>query len=422
MLKIKSIMAREIFDSRGNPTLEVDVTSVNEIQTRAAVPSGASTGSFEAIELRDGNKKRFKGKGVLKAIKNVKKCSRLLKGKKFASINEIDKILLKRDQTAQKSKIGANTTLGISLACIKALAAESEKEFFEFLGKSKSLPIPFLNIINGGVHADNELDFQEFMIVPHGFKRFSHAIRAASEIFQTLKSILKEKRHNTNVGDEGGFAPQIKYPQTAIELILLAIRKAGYKPKKEVSIALDCAASEFFHNERYVVNKKRFKARDLVKLYERLVAAYPIVSIEDPFAEDDWDGWIELTKAIGDRVLLVGDDLYVTNLDRLAKGVAFSASNAVLIKPNQIGTVSETIDCITFAEQSNLFRIISHRSGETEDTSIAHMAVGLGVPGIKTGSVCRSERTAKYNELLRIEELLGNKAGYAKLPGFVKHQ
>lgn len=416
MAKISRLVAREIIDSRGNPTIEIDAISTTGVMARAAVPSGASTGSFEALELRDSDHKRYKGKGLLKAISNVAEISAKLKDKEIKSIGEIDSLLRELDGTPQKSRLGGNTTIGVSLAVTKLLALESGKPLHGYLGNGTTLPIPMLNIINGGVHADNDLDFQEFMITPHGFSSFRDAIRAASEIFQTLKTILKSKGHNTNVGDEGGFAPQIGTPELAIELILEAITKAGYRAGVHVSVSIDCAANEFYSEGKYVVNSKALEPEQLIRMYEKLIKSYPVVSIEDPFNEEDWASWSAFTKAAGDKIIIIGDDLYVTNIERLKKGVTQKASNAILIKPNQIGTASETIQTVKFAEENGFFRVISHRSGETEDSTIAHMAVGLGIPAIKTGSICRGERTAKYNELLRIEESLGTNAKYSKLP------
>ncbi len=414
MSKIKDVKAREILDSRGNPTVEVDVFLSSGVMARAAVPSGASTGEHEALELRDGDKKRYLGKGVLKAVGNINgKIKKAIVGKD-ADFRKIDKLLIDLDSTPNKSRLGANAILGVSLAVAKAKAKENKVSFFRYLGgdKARLLPVPFMNVLNGGLHADNNLDIQEFMVVPLGFSTFKRALQAASETFHHLKAILKSKKHSTAVGDEGGFAPNLKKNEEALELIVLAIKKAGYKAGKEIALALDPAASSFFKNG-YIFEGKKRDYNYLISFYERIIKKYPIVSIEDGLAEDDWEGWQKLTKVLGKKIQLIGDDIFVTNSQRLTRGIKEGIANSVLIKVNQVGSLSETLETIDLAYKNNYRAMISHRSGETEDVSIAHLAVASGCGQIKTGSLSRSERIAKYNELLRIEEELGKKAVYA---------
>ncbi len=422
MKKITDIKAREILDSRGNPTVEVDVVLEGGILGRAAVPSGASTGEHEAIELRDGDKARYKGKGTQKAVSNVNNIiKKELIGKDPFNQRELDDFLIKLDGTENKSKLGANAILGVSLAAAKAAASAKEQQLFEYIGGKDAhiLPVPMMNIINGGAHADNNVDLQEFMIMPVGADSFATALRMGSEIFHTLKSILKNKGLSTAVGDEGGFAPNLKSNSEAIEIILEAIDGAGYKMQKDVAVALDPAASSFYKDGKYMLlaeDKKENSSEDMINFYSSWVDKYPIVSIEDALAEDDWDGWSILTEKLGKKIQIVGDDLFVTNTKRLKTGIDKKIANSILIKVNQIGTLSETLDAINMAKKAGYTAVISHRSGETEDTTISHLAVATGVGQIKTGSVCRSDRVAKYNELLRIEEFLGQKAEFGKLP------
>jgi len=414
MARIKKIKAREILDSRGNPTVEADVVLDDGSFARAAVPSGASTGEYEALELRDKNKKRFLGKGVLKAVENVNKIIfPKIKGEE-ADFRKIDKIMLELDGTKNKSRLGANAILGVSLAVAKAEASSKKISFYRYLDrKANLLPAPLMNILNGGIHADNNLDIQEFMIVPLGFNSFKNALQAACEVFHTLRSILKKNKLSTSVGDEGGFAPDLKSNEEAIKLIIQAVEKAGYKASKHFALALDVAASTFFKEGYYHFEGRKVKSSYLIDFYSRLIKKYPIVSIEDGVAEDDWEGWKELTQKLGKSVQLVGDDLFVTNAERLKKGIQECVANSILIKVNQIGTLSQTLEAIDLAKRSKYTTIISHRSGETEDTTISHLAVGKSCGQIKTGSLSRTDRTAKYNELLRIEEELKDKARYA---------
>jgi len=420
--QIKDVRARQILDSRGNPTVEVDCILENGVLGRAAVPSGASTGEHEAIELRDKDKSKYLGKGVTKAVSNVNDIiNNKLKGTEPFDQRTIDKQLLELDGTENKSNLGANAILGVSLAVAKAAAQAKGVALYEYLGGENAniLPIPMMNIINGGSHADNNVDLQEFMIMPVGASAFSEALRMGAEIFHNLKSILKGMGLETAVGDEGGFAPNLKSNHEAVDVILKAIEKAGYKPGDDVCIALDPASSEFFKNGKYMLmaeEKKERSSEDMVDFYRDWTQKYPIISIEDGLSEDDWDGWAKLTAAIGDKVQLVGDDLFVTNTKRLKQGIDTDTANSILIKVNQIGTLSETLDAINMAKEAGYTAVISHRSGETEDTTIAHLAVATGVGQIKTGSVCRTDRIAKYNELLRIEEALGDKASYATFP------
>jgi len=418
MEKVKKIHAREILDSRGNPTVECDVVLEDGSFGRAAVPSGASTGIHEALELRDGDKKRYLGKGVKKAIQNINELiNKEIINKQFDGYRAFDKAILELDGTENKSKIGANATLAASLAFAKSLSNHSSKDFFKFISQSEEflLPVPMMNIINGGSHADNDVDIQEFMIAPVGATSFSEALRYGCEIFHSLKSILKSKNLNTNVGDEGGFAPNINSSAEVIEIILSAIEKAGLKINDDVLLSLDVASTEFYKNSKYELRGegKTFSSEEMVQYLENLSSNYPIYSIEDGMSEDDWDGWIELTKKIGSKLQLVGDDLFVTNIKRLQTGIDKRAGNAILVKLNQIGTLSETIDAINLGKKNNFSSIISHRSGETEDTTIADLSVAVSAGQIKTGSLSRTDRTAKYNQLLRIEEMLGSSAKYA---------
>ena len=402
---IKDIKAREILDSRGNPTVEVDVFLDDGSMGRASVPSGASTGSNEALELRDGEK-RYLGKGVLKAVRNVNTIIRKeLVGRNASDLRNIDDLLIDLDGTPNKSKLGANAILGVSLACLKASSNSAGVPLYKYIGKGKTLPLCMMNILNGGMHADNNLDFQEFMIIPYADK-VKDRIRIGSEVFHTLKKILKEKGYHTGVGDEGGFAPNLKDNFEALDLICLAIEEAGYVPGKDVSLALDVAASELYEDGFYTVDGKKYLPSELNNYYVSLIDKYPIISIEDPVWEGDFEGFKELTSLIGDRVQLVGDDLFVTNIKYLRRAVFMGAGNAILLKANQIGTVSEMIDTINFAKKHGYKTIISHRSGETDDTFISHFAVGLDIGQIKTGSLSRMDRICKYNELIRIEEEL----------------
>lgn len=415
MSTISEIKAREILDSRGNPTVEVDVFCIDGSFGRAAVPSGASTGEYEAIELRDNNSKRYLGKGVQKAVKNINGAiAKKLFGIDVKEQKLIDQAMIDLDGTPDKSKLGANAILGVSLAVAKAAADSLYIPLYKYLGgiNANTLPVPFMNIINGGAHADNNLDFQEFMIVPHGFKTFSDAIRAGVEVFHNLKTLLNKNNYSTAVGDEGGFAPNLKSNEEALELIIRAIKNAGYKPGKEISIALDAASSEFYEKKKYKIENKLISSQKLIDLYINWVNKYPVVSIEDPLSENDWDGWIEITKQLGDKTQLVGDDLFVTNTKILEKGIKKNAANSILIKVNQIGTLSETIQAIEMAKNAGYTYMISHRSGETEDAVIADIAVATNSGQIKTGSASRSDRIAKYNQLLRIEEELGDEARY----------
>lgn len=405
MSKIKDIKAREILDSRGNPTVEVDVILESGAIGRAAVPSGASTGIREALELRDKDE-RFLGKGVEKAVNNVNTIIReKLIGMEASEQELIDTTMIELDGTKNKSVLGANATLGVSLAVLKASANEVNLPLYKYVGNGKSLPYPMMNILNGGAHADNNLDFQEYMIIP---KRdtIKERIRVGAEIFHTLKKVLKEKGYNTNVGDEGGFAPDLQSNEEGFQVIIEAIKLAGYIPGEDVSIGIDVAASEFFEDGKYSVDGKLLTTEELINFYEELVNKYPIISIEDPVDENDWDGFQKITERIGDRVQLVGDDLFVTNKKCLQMGIDHHAGNAILLKVNQIGTITETLETIELARNNGYATVISHRSGETEDTTIADLAVGLNLGQIKTGSMSRTDRICKYNQLLRIEEEL----------------
>jgi enolase len=419
--KISKIIGREILDSRGNPTVEVDLYLADGSMGRAGVPSGASTGSHEACELRDGDKKRYGGKGVLKAVANVNgPIAKLLKGKSFDQ-KSLDAALIKLDGTPNKTSLGANAILGVSIAFAKAMAQSQGKplwKYFKEISKTKEirLPVPMMNILNGGKHAENSTDLQEFMIMPVGAKSFKQALQWGSEVFHELKKILKARKLNTSVGDEGGYAPSLPSNEAAIEIILEAIKNAGYVAGRDISIAIDGAASELYENGKYNLKTegKKLDRAEMVKFYENWVKKFPIVSIEDGFAEDDWEGYQMMTKALGKKIQIVGDDNYVTNIERLKRGILEKSTNSILIKLNQIGTVSETISAIQMARDAGFTSVVSHRSGETEDSTIADFVVGLGTGQIKTGSLCRSERVAKYNQLLRIEESLGKQA---KFPG-----
>jgi enolase len=419
-MRIQKIRAREVLDSRGNPTVEAECLLETGIRGRAIVPSGASTGEHEALELRDGDKKRYLGKGVTKAVENVNELiAPALSGQDATLQSRIDQLMLALDGTKNKGKLGANAILGVSMAVARAAAAAHDLPLYRYIGgvKADVLPVPMMNVVNGGAHADNNVDMQEFMIMPAGAKSFPDAVRMGAEVFHNLKQILHDGGHGTAVGDEGGFAPNLKSNQEAIELILKAIERAGYKPGEEISIALDPASSEFYDKSGKYVFKKSDKsvktAEDMVKFWADWVKKYPIVSIEDGLAEDDWDGWKLLTQELGNKVQLVGDDLFVTNTERLAHGMGMGVANAILIKVNQIGTLTETLDAINMARKASYGIVISHRSGETEDTFIADLAVATNAGQIKTGSMSRTDRVAKYNQLLRISEELGSDGTFA---------
>src|SRR5436190_6358388 len=422
MSYIAEIFARQILDSRGNPTIEVDVATTDGATGRAAVPSGASTGVHEAVELRDNDKKIYLGKGVLKAVANVNDIiAPELEGYDVADQTGIDELMIRLDGTENKGKLGANALLAVSMAVAKAAAEEAALPLYRYIGgtNAKTLPVPMMNILNGGAHADNKIDFQEFMVMPLGASSFSEGLRWGVEIFHALKSVLKKKGYSTNVGDEGGFAPNIQSNEEAIETVLEAISAAGYKTGSQIAIAMDAANSELWDGKKkkYVFHKsdgKEMTSDQLVKYWEKWVKQYPIASIEDGMAEDDWDGWKFLTKTVGDKCQLVGDDLFVTNVTRLQQGIDKSIANALLVKVNQIGTITETINAVTLAQHNGYNTIMSHRSGETEDTTIADLAVALNCGQIKTGSASRTDRMAKYNQLLRIEEMLGMSAVYPK--------
>lgn len=424
MAKIKEVKAREILDSRGNPTVEVDVLLSDGSLGRAAVPSGASTGTAEAVELRDGDKSRYMGKGVLKAVNNVNAViAKKVKGMDPSDQKEIDSLMIKLDGTKNKGNLGANAILGVSLAAAKAAAVSRGVSLFKYLGgsKAKLLPVPMMNILNGGKHADNNVDLQEFMIMPAGFTSFSESLRAGVETFHSLKKVLSAKGYNTAVGDEGGFAPNLKSNEEAVEVILEAIDKAGYKAGKQIYIALDPAASEFFSGGKYVFSKSDGSSKtsdQMVAFYESWVKKYPIISLEDGMAEGDWDGWKTLTDRLGKRIQLVGDDIFVTNTEYLKKGIDMGVANSILIKVNQIGTLTETLEAIDMAKKAGYTAVVSHRSGETEDATIADIVVATNAGQIKTGSLCRTDRVAKYNQLLRIEEELGAKAEFKGLGVF----
>ncbi len=418
MAYIEEIVARQIFDSRGNPTVEVDVITENGILGRAAVPSGASTGKHEAVELRDGDKNNYMGKSVLKACANVNDLiANEICGVSVFEQQMIDKIMLDLDGTPNKAKLGANAILAVSLACAKAAAEEAGMSLYRYIGgvNATTLPVPMMNIVNGGSHADNSIDFQEFMIMPVGAESFTHAMKMGSEIFHNLAKVLKEKKYSTNVGDEGGFAPMIPSNEEAIELVLKSIEKAGYKPGEQVMIAMDAAVTEFYDEATglyhfHKSNGMKKTSEEMVAYWTEWVNKYPIISIEDGMAEDDWKGWAALTKSIGSKTQLVGDDLFVTNVSRLQQGIDQNIANAILVKVNQIGSLTETINAVNLAHKNGYKSIMSHRSGETEDNTIADLAVALNCGQIKTGSCSRSDRMAKYNQLLRIEEELGEAA------------
>jgi enolase len=421
---IADIIGREILDSRGNPTIEVDVTLENGVMGRAAVPSGASTGEHEAVELRDGDKSRYGGKGVRNAVEHVNNTiAEELTGYDAVQQADIDTIMIHLDGTPTKSKLGANAILGVSLAAAKAAALSLKMPLYRYIGgtNAKVLPVPMMNILNGGKHADNNVDIQEFMIVPAAAPSFAEALRTGTEVFHALKAVLKGKGYNTAVGDEGGFAPNLKSNEEAVEVILEAIGKAGYTAGKDVFLALDPASSEFFENGRYVFQKSDKSSKTpeaMVKYYESWVRQYPIISIEDGMAENDWDGWKLMTDTLGKKIQLVGDDLFVTNTEFLKKGIDLGVANSILIKVNQIGTLTETLNAIDMARRAGYTSVISHRSGETEDVTIADIAVATNAGQIKTGSASRTDRIAKYNQLLRIEEALGDTAEYAGLKAF----
>ncbi len=418
MPNIISTHAREILDSRGNPTVEVEVITESGAFGRAAVPSGASTGVHEAVELRDQDEPRYHGKGVLRAVENVNtKISPLLAGRDCRDQREIDTLLIEADGTGNKSNFGANAILGVSLAVAKAASSYSGLPLYKYIGGSNAhtMPVPMCNIINGGSHADNNVDLQEFMIMPVGATSFREGLRYVTEVFHTLKSVLKEAGLNTAVGDEGGFAPDLNSNEEALEIIIKAINDAGYKPESDILIAMDPASSEFYKDGIYHLasENRKLSPSEMIGYWDELVCKYPIISIEDGMAEDDWAGWKDLTKNLGSKIQLVGDDFFVTNTVRLAKGISEGCANSILIKVNQIGTLTETLDAIEMAKKANYTAVISHRSGETEDTTIADIAVATNAGQIKTGSLCRTDRIAKYNQLLRIEEELSEQAVYA---------
>ena len=418
MSEIIGVQARQILDSRGNPTLEVDVMLESGAKGRAAVPSGASTGSREAVELRDGNAKVYMGKGVQKAVKNVNsKIAAEIIGIEVTEQVLIDRLMIEMDGSPNKSKLGANAILGVSLAVAHAAADDLDLPLFQYIGGSnaKELPVPMMNVLNGGAHADNNVDIQEFMIVPVGAKNFSSALQMGVEVFHHLKGVLKKGGFNTAVGDEGGFAPDLQSNEQAIEILIKAVKSAGYKIEKDILIALDVAASEIYSKNKYTLtaeNNAKLSSPQMVDYLCGLAAKFPIISIEDGLAENDWTGWQHLTEKIGDRVQIVGDDLFVTNTQILEKGIEKNIGNSILIKVNQIGTLTETLDAVEMAKRAGYTAVISHRSGETEDTSIADISVAVNAGQIKTGSLCRTDRTAKYNQLLRIEEILGDTAVY----------
>ncbi|HRN41931.1 MAG: phosphopyruvate hydratase [Flavobacteriales bacterium] len=423
MSYIAQIHAREILDSRGNPTVEVDVITQNGVLGRAAVPSGASTGKYEAVELRDGDKGRFMGKGVLKAVQNINTViNEELQGVYVLDQTGIDKALIALDGSENKSNLGANAILGVSMACAKAAAEETGMPLYSYIGgvNANMLPIPMMNILNGGSHADNSIDFQEFMVMPVGATSFSEGLRMGTEVFHHLKEVLKSKGHSTNVGDEGGFAPNLKSNEEAIETVLKAIEKAGYKPGVDMYIAMDAASSEFYNEEEKVYHfhqstGDKLTSSEMVSYWKDWTKKYPILSIEDGLHEDDWAGWAQLNATIGDKVQLVGDDLFVTNVKRLKRGIEEKSANSILVKVNQIGSLTETIQAVDMANRASFTSVMSHRSGETEDYTIADLAVALNTGQIKTGSASRSDRMAKYNQLLRIEESLGSSARYLGL-------
>ena len=420
MTRIKIISAREILDSRGNPTVEVDVTLSDGSKARAAVPSGASTGAFEAVELRDGGP-RYLGKGVASAVSNIEKViAPALIGKDPFEQRALDQIMLNLDGSANKSKLGANAILGVSLAIAKAAANSKNLPFYSYIGGASAslLPVPMMNILNGGAHADTNVDIQEFMIAPIGAESFKESLRWGAEIYHGLKSVLKKRGLATSIGDEGGFAPNLESNRAALDLIVEAVEKAGYKLGTQIALAMDVAATEFHEKGAYKFEGKSLSAQEMITYYKGLVDAYPLVSIEDPLSEDDWEGWASITRELGERVQLVGDDLFVTNPTRLARGIEAKTANALLVKVNQIGTLTETLDAVSMAHKAGYKSMMSHRSGETEDTTIADLAVAAECGQIKTGAPARSERVAKYNQLLRIEEELGQRAKYAGRSAF----
>ena len=425
MALIDAVVAREILDSRGNPTVEVEVLLEDGTLSRAAVPSGASTGAFEAYELHDGDKKRYLGKGVLKAVGSVTdELGPAVEDLDAADQRIIDMVLNETDGTVNKERVGANAILGVSLAVAKAAASSADLPLFRYLGgpNAHTLPVPMMNIINGGSHADNDVDIQEFMVVPLGASSFSEGLRWGVETYHALKGLLKSKGLATGLGDEGGFAPNLPSNRAALDLIVEAIELAGYKPGTDIALALDCAATEFYKDGSYHFEGKQLSSTEIVAYYAELLEAYPLVSIEDPLEEEDWDGYVHLTAQLGDKVQIVGDDLFVTNPIRLAKGLELGAANSILIKVNQIGTLTETMDAVSLAQRAGYKVVISHRSGETEDTFIADLAVATDAGQIKTGAPARSERVAKYNQLLRIEEELGEAAVYAGRSAFPRHK
>ncbi len=413
MSEIVGLHARQILDSRGNPTIEVEAILNTGVMGRASVPSGASTGQREAIELRDGNKKKYMGRGVDKAIKNIhEKIAPAIMGFEVTDQVLIDQLMIDLDGTKNKAKLGANAILGVSLAVAKAAASDADLPLYQYIGgtNAKELPVPMMNVLNGGAHADNNVDIQEFMILPVGAKSFSDALRMGTEIFHHLKTVLKKRNYNTAVGDEGGFAPDLKSNEEAIEVLLEGIKSAGYKAGKDILLALDVAASELYSNKKYILaagKKAKLSSDEMIDYLERLARKYPIISIEDGLSENDWSGWKRLTQRIGDKVQIVGDDVFVTNTDILNKGIKDGVCNSILIKVNQIGTLTETLNAVEMAKRAGYTAVISHRSGETEDTTIADIAVAVNAGQIKTGSLCRTDRVAKYNQLLRIEEMLG---------------
>lgn len=427
MTHIVEVFGREILDSRGNPTVEVDVLLAGGAFGHAAVPSGASTGAFEAVELRDNDPKRYLGKGVLQAVRNVNEVIAPVIGEMDALDQAgIDSVLLELDGTPNKEKLGANAILGVSMAVARAAANALELPFYRYLGgvNARLLPVPMMNILNGGKHADNNVDIQEFMILPVGASTFTEAFRMGTEVFHHLKKVLKSQGLNTSVGDEGGFAPNLSSNEAALEMIIRAVESAGYQPGTDIALALDVAATEMYHDGVYHLSGEGLQksSEQMVEFYEKLIAAYPIVSIEDGLAEEDWEGWVHLTGLLGRKIQVVGDDIFVTNMIRLQKGIDSRAANAILIKLNQIGTVTETLDCINLAHRAGFNTVISHRSGETDDTTIADLAVACGTGQIKTGAPSRVDRVAKYNQLLRIEEQLGENARFAAGTAFTHLQ
>jgi len=427
MSTIAKVYGREILDSRGNPTVEAEVVLSSGVTGRACAPSGASTGSREALELRDGDKKRYSGKGVLKAVANIDTdIQKALLNQKISEQSKLDAIMLELDGTPNKASLGANAILAVSLAIAKAAAKDQQQPLYQYIAelshtKSLSMPVPMMNIINGGAHADNNLDIQEFMILPVGAPSFSEALRYGAEVFHALKALLKKLQLNTAVGDEGGFAPNLNSHAEAVDIIIQAIEQAGFKTGKDIYLGLDVASSEFYKEGHYQFENKKMTSAELTEYLAQLVKQYPIITIEDGMAENDWDGWNLLTQQLGKKVQLVGDDLFVTNTEILKQGIEKHIANAILIKLNQIGTLSETLAAIDMAKQAHYASVISHRSGETEDTTIADLAVGTGVGQIKTGSLCRTDRVAKYNQLLRIEHQLKDKAVYAGRNAFAKY-